>query len=218
MKLASLSQSMQDYLKAILHLEATHSAQTTDIAERLSVRPASVTGMIKKLAELHLVTYERHRGVTLTATGRKIALEVLRHHRLLELYLSEALGYSWEEVHEEAEKLEHHISEDFEDRIAHVLGNPMYDPHGDPIPSKDGILPPLHTHPLSQVAPHTTVTVRRVSDQRRSLLKMLREQGIGLLTKLTVVDRDDVRGTITVRKNKMQCTLRLDDCDHVYVE
>jgi DtxR family Mn-dependent transcriptional regulator len=218
MMLTSFSQSMQDYLKAILHASEHGAAQTSDIAQRLGVSPASVSGMIKKLAELRLVDYERHRGVSLTQAGRKVALEVLRHHRLIELYLSEALGYTWDEVHEEAEKLEHHISEDFEDRIAKILGDPKYDPHGDPIPTKDGLLPPNYNHPLSSVAINASVFVRRVSDDRLTLLKHLRDLGIGLNTKLTVVARDQETGTIIIRKHHTRISLPLEDCTQIFVE
>jgi len=140
-----LSEAQEDYLKQILllgsapegssPLERTNSVSTQKLAERMEVKPASVTGMLKKLAELALVEYEAYKGVRLTEAGYKVALEVLRHHRLLETYLHQALGYGWEEVHAEAERLEHHISEDFEARIAEWLGHPSHDPHGDPIPT-----------------------------------------------------------------------------------
>ncbi len=213
-----LSQSVQDYLKAILQLGDRELAQTSDLASHLSVSPASVTSMIKKLAAMHLVKHERHRGATLTPAGRKIALEVIRHHRLIELYLAEALGYAWDEVHDEAEKLEHHISENFEDRIAKVLGNPQYDPHGDPIPSKDGVVPPTPTHPLSAVGPNTTVRVRRVSDKRNALLRRLRELHVGLNTRITVVEADEAQGFLVLRRGSKLFTLPVDDCHHVFVE
>src|SRR5438105_1463282 len=134
-----ISDHMQDYIKAICQLGAGGAeVSTSAIAERLDVSPASVTNMLKKLAELRLVRHLPYQGVELTASGRKVALEVIRHHRLLELYLAESLGYSWDQVHAEAEKLEHHISEEFEDRIAASLGNPTLDPHGDPIPTRGG--------------------------------------------------------------------------------
>ena len=136
-----LSEAVENYLKAIYEIEQDSGRVTTNaLAERMVVKPASVTGMIKKLAEgkPRLVDYERHRGVSLTPAGRRIALEVIRHHRLIELYLQQSLGYAWDEVHDEAEKLEHVISEEFEDRIAEMLGDPEFDPHGDPIPAKNG--------------------------------------------------------------------------------
>ncbi len=215
-----MTQTIQDYLKAILSLSEGGAALTSDIAARLGVRPASVSSMLKKLAEQHLVVYERHHGVMLTPSGRKIALEVIRHHRLIELYLAEALGYTWDEVHDEAEKLEHHISEDFEDRIAKALGDPKYDPHGDPIPTKDGIVPPMASHPLSDVAEQTTVTVRRVASHNRPLLRQLGDAGIGLGSRLIIVRRNVDDRTITVRKNRARTTLTLslEDCRQVFVD
>ncbi|MER3545443.1 MAG: DtxR family transcriptional regulator, partial [Chloroflexota bacterium] len=140
------SSAIQDYLTAIYRLQQAHERVTTSaIAGALGKEPGSVTGMIQKLAQNGLVHYERHRGVRLTPAGEKIALEVLRHHRLIELYLAQALGYPWDEVHEEADRLEHVISEAFEDRIAAALGDPQFDPHGDPIPHKDGTLPQAST-------------------------------------------------------------------------
>ncbi len=130
-----LTEAQEDYLKAILLLEEEGGRATTQaLAEALGVRPASVTEMLKKLAELGLVRHTPYRGAELTPLGRRVALEVVRHHRLLETFLHQALGYSWEEVHAEAERLEHHISEAFEHRIAELLGHPERDPHGDPIP------------------------------------------------------------------------------------
>ncbi len=157
----SLSEAQEDYLKQILllgsggegmgKLEDTRPVSTQSLADQMQVRPASVTGMLKKLAELGLVDYEAYRGVRLTEAGYKVALEVLRHHRLIEAYLHQALGYGWEEVHAEAEKLEHHISEAFEERIAEWLGHPSHDPHGDAIPSA--------TLELPQSAPNCRLTV-----------------------------------------------------------
>jgi len=130
-----LTAPQEDYLKQIFLLgERGASVATQSLAVRLGVRPASVTGMVQRLAELGLVDHRRYRGVTLTESGRQVALEMLRHHRLLETYLAESLGFGWAEIHDEAERLEHVISERFEERIAEVLGHPTRDPHGDPIP------------------------------------------------------------------------------------
>ena len=129
---------MQDYAKAVYELEGRAGvASTNALAERLGVRPPSVSGMLRKLDALGLVVYERYRGVRLTEAGRKVALEVMRHHRLLELYLAESLGMGWDEVHAEAERLEHVLSEELEEAIAAKLGNPTLDPHGDPIPTRE---------------------------------------------------------------------------------
>ena len=146
-----LSQALEDYLKVIYVLEADgEKATTTAIAQALDVSNASVTNMLKKLAGMNLIVHESYKGAELSPAGKKVALEILRHHRLLELYLKEVMGYSWDEVHDEAEKLEHHISEQFEDRIAELLNHPTHDPHGDPIPTKDGVMPEKATLALNE--------------------------------------------------------------------
>lgn len=138
----SLSPAMEDYLKSIFRLEERQQRVTTQaLAERLDVAPASVTSMVKRLAERGLLTHERYRGVELTEAGRRVAQEMIRHHRLLELYLTQALGFDEDQVHAEAERLEHFISEQFEDRIDQILGRPTCDPHGSPIPSRPGQAP-----------------------------------------------------------------------------
>lgn len=175
-----LSEAQEDYLKQILllgggeRLEDTLSVSTQALADRMEIKPASVTGMLKKLAELGLVEYEAYRGVRLTEAGYQVALEVLRHHRLLEAYLHQALGYGWEEVHAEAERLEHHISEDFEARIAEWLGHPSHDPHGDPIPTVELQLPQdAPTKPLAALAAGERGRVARVFTQDHDTLNLL---------------------------------------------
>ena len=155
--------------------------------------------MLKKLAELKLVKHEPYHGVVLTAAGRKIALEVIRHHRLLELYLAEALGYSWDKVHDEAEKLEHHISEEFEDKIAALLGNPVTDPHGDPIPAKDGTIPPQNTIRLPDAAAGETVTIIRVAAQDAKQLTYLGSLGIRPEASITLVAKAPFDGPVHLR-------------------
>ena len=214
----NLSQNVEDYLKAIFLLSKDDSASTKDIATRLKVSPASVTNMLKKLSELKLVEYESYRGVSLTHAGRKIALEVLRHHRLIETYLAEALGYDWDEVHDEAERLEHHISEEFEDRIAKLLGDPQYDPHGDPIPTKDGRMPPVSGERLSDADEGETVTVRRVGSDDTPTLRFLKDNGIRLGTALRVAKRDDDAGVITVRIKRTTVDLTNDICKNIFIE
>lgn len=209
---------MQDYLKAILLISKDVTASTSEIAHKLEVSPASVTSMIKKLDELKLVHHESYRGVALTHAGRKIALEILRHHRLIETYLSEALGYSWDEVHAEAEKLEHHISEDFEDRIAKVLGDPLYDPHGDPIPTKDGKLPPTFSERLIDANRDDAVIVRRVSSHDNTLLRLLTHHGIGIGSHLRLLSRNEEERTLTVRHVKKSVQLSLAVCEHIFIE
>jgi DtxR family Mn-dependent transcriptional regulator len=174
-----LSQSIEDYLKSIYILNTEgEGASTTNIANMLQVSSASVTNMIKKLDEMALVEHTSYKGVKLTSAGEKIALEILRHHRLLELYLKEVMGYSWADVHDEAEKLEHHISEQFEDRIAEILDNPTHDPHGDPIPSKEGIIPESALLPLNAAEAGKRYTIGRVKDQDSELLRYLEGEGL----------------------------------------
>lgn len=183
-----LSEAQEDYLKQVLllgsgegmgRLEDTLPVSTQSLADRMQVKPASVTGMLKKLAELGLVEYEAYRGVQLTEAGYKVALEVLRHHRLIEAYLHQALGYGWEEVHAEAEKLEHHISEAFEQRIAEWLGHPSHDPHGDLIPSAALELPPTTPNcRLAALKNGQYGTVARVATQDQDALNLLARLGL----------------------------------------
>ncbi len=214
----NLSKNMQDYLKAILLLSKEDAAATTSVASHLGVSPASATAMIKKLAALKLVDHQSYKGVTLTHAGRKIALEILRHHRLIETYLAEALGYPWDEVHEEAERLEHHISEEFEERIARVLGHPQYDPHGDPIPTKDGRMPPTPSDRLSDCDVRDAVVVRRVSSHDPAMLRLLAENGIGIGCALRVLQRNEEQRTITVRNRRTEVVLSLPVCQNIFVD
>ncbi len=198
----ALSQAVEDYIKAIYRLEKEEGGKgvsTTKIAREMEVSSASVTNMIKRLADLDLVKYRSYYGTTLTDAGKKIALEIIRHHRLLELYLKEVLGYSWDEVHDEAENLEHHISEQFEDKIAELLDNPTHDPHGDPIPSKDGVMPEIATRPLSEVEKGETLMIGRVVDQDPELLRYLEEIGLIPGIEVEVIDIAPFKGPITLK-------------------
>lgn len=174
-------QAIEDYLKTIYMLAEEESpVSTSRISEARQVKPGSATNMIQRLAKLNLVDYEKHYGVTLTPAGEQIALEVLRHHRLIELYLMEALGFSWDEVHEQADILEHVISEKLEERIAAALNHPTVDPHGDPIPALDGSMVSVEGRPLAGVEAGRTVRVSRVIDDANSdMLRFL--AGIGLV-------------------------------------
>jgi DtxR family Mn-dependent transcriptional regulator len=177
----SLTDSIQDYLKIIYELtESGEAASTTALAARLGIAAGSVTGMMQKLSSVRpaLVSYRKYQGVTLTNAGRRAALEVIRRHRLIEAWLVHTLGYSWDEVHNEAEKLEHVISEDFEMRVAAALGNPQRDPHGEPIPSVDLIMPVDESIPLSSLLPDQQGTVRRVHAQDPALLRHLEQLGL----------------------------------------
>jgi DtxR family Mn-dependent transcriptional regulator len=175
-----LTESQEDYLKQIFLLEENgDSVSTKAISECLDVRPPSVTGMIQRLAQLGLVEHRPYRGARLTQRGRQVALEILRHHRLLETYLSQVLGYGWDEVHEEAERLEHVISERFEERIAEALGHPTHDPHGDPIPDRDLNLPePVFVVPLTGVSSGGRAILARVSTQDQDSLSLLGRLGL----------------------------------------
>ena len=194
-----LSQALEDYLKVIYVLEADgEKATTTAIAQALDVSNASVTNMFKKLARMKLIVHESYKGAVLSPAGKKVALEILRHHRLLELYLKEVMGYSWDEVHDEAEKLEHHISEQFEDRIAELLDHPTYDPHGDPIPTKDGIMPEKATLALNEAEIKTLYMVGRVRDQNPELLRYLEQQGVLPGVELTIIEKAPFDGPISL--------------------
>lgn len=195
----NLTQSIEDYLKAIYELTLKEGrASTTQLADYLEVTPASVTGMIKKLSAMSppLLEYQKHQGVELTENGRKIALKVVRNHRLLELFLHKVLSYPWDEVDAEADRLEHVVSEDFEDRIAEVLGNPEYDPHGDPIPKKDLSLPDTSSVPLSALRPGQQAVITRVRDTDSDLLKHLSEIGITPQAEIRVKDYSEFDGNL----------------------
>lgn len=181
----TLSPAMEDYLKAIFSLSRKGGAVSTQaLADRLEFSPASITKMLKRLAGYKLVEYERYQGVRLTESGRKVAVEVVRHHRLLELYLTQALGYSWDEVHDEAELLEHFISEKLEARICAFLGNPDFDPHGAPIPTLDGEIPCPSGASLLEVELYRPFQVVRVSDAESQVLQEL--EALGLFPGVTV--------------------------------
>ncbi len=221
--MVSISHAIEDYLKAIYELQEDMGRVSTNaLAEKLGVQCGSVTGMIQKLADdrPRLVNYEKHRGVSLTPAGRKIALEVIRHHRLIELYLHQALGYTWDEVDAEAEKLEHVISEDFEDRIAAVLGNPERDPHGDPIPHKDGTVAELCGEPLTSLRVGQHARVARVRDDDPALLRYL--AGIGIVPDAIVViaEKAPFGGPLHVRvgSGKSAHALGKQVTDRVFVE
>jgi DtxR family Mn-dependent transcriptional regulator len=214
-----LSQALQDYLKVIYKLGENGNVVTTnDIARELKLVPASVTNMLKRLAELRLCKHASYKGVALSESGRKAALEIIRHHRLLELYLQEALGYSWDKVHEEAEHLEHHISEEFEDRIAAVLGNPTHDPHGDPIPAKDGTLPQRFTRALASVEAGVTVTIRRVSDTESALLRYCAEIGLVPYARVLVVSQTPIANTITLHIAGKEYVIGSKVAEQIFVE
>jgi len=197
---ASVSSAIEDYAKAIYALELRGgSVSTNALAERLGVTPASASGMVKRLCEMGLVEHEPYHGVSLTESGRRVALEVIRHHRLLELYLVESLGVPWDRVHEEAEVLEHVLSEQLEERIAAKLGNPTRDPHGDPIPTRDLTIEEGPTRSLQTLAAGDRGTFARVSDADPDMLRFLAERGIAPGDDFEVIEKQPFEGPLFVR-------------------
>jgi len=196
-----LSEAIENYAKAIYALarRGDGTVTTNALAERVGVSAGSVSSMVKKLAERGLAEHEPYRGVQLTAEGRRVALSVLRHHRLLELYLAEHLGVPWDRVHEEAEALEHVISEDLAARIAAKLGHPTHDPHGDPIPDAALVIDEGHTRSLAEMDIGERGRFVRVSDTDPEMLRYLDGRGIALGDELEVVAREPFDGPLTVR-------------------
>ena len=197
----SISASVQDYAKAVYALEARQgeAVSTTELAERLGVTPGSVSAMVRKLSEEGLVEHEPYHGVKLTDQGRRVALEVLRHHRLLELFLAEELGMPWDRVHAEAEVLEHVLSEELEELIAARLRDPTVDPHGDPIPTVEFGIEERQTHSLDELTAGVSGRFVRVSDSDPEMLRYLAEHGIAIGEHLEVVDRQPFGGPVFVR-------------------
>jgi DtxR family Mn-dependent transcriptional regulator len=198
---SGVSSAVEDYAKAIYALEhrAGEPVSTNALAERLGVTPASASGMVKRLGELGLVEHTPYRGVSLTEGGRRVALEVLRHHRLLELYLFESLGVPWDRVHQEAEVLEHVLSDELEELIAAKLGNPTHDPHGDPIPTPELTIEERATHSLQTLEAGDRGTFTRVSDADPEMLRFLAERGIAPGDALEVLDKQPFDGPLFVR-------------------
>jgi DtxR family transcriptional regulator, Mn-dependent transcriptional regulator len=196
-----ISASVQDYAKAVYALEVRKGSavSTTELAERLGVTPGSVSAMVRKLSEVGLVEHEPYRGVRLTGEGRRVALEVLRHHRLLELFLAEELGMPWDRVHAEAEVLEHVLSEELEELIAARLGDPTVDPHGDPIPTVEFGIEERETNSLDELPVGAAGRFVRVSDSDPEMLRYLDEHGIAIGDRLEVVERQPFGGPMFVR-------------------
>ncbi|MFL5892392.1 MAG: metal-dependent transcriptional regulator [Solirubrobacterales bacterium] len=197
---APASEAVEDYAKAIYALQHQEggAVSTSALAERLDVAPSSVTAMVKRLDELRLVRYEPYHGVTLTPAGERVALEVIRHHRLIEAFLADALQMPWDRIHDEAEVLEHYISEDLERRIAEKLGNPSLDPHGDPIPTPELALAADRTRALAQLAAGDVATFSRVSDSDPEMLRYLAKRGIRPGARLQVTDVQPFGGPVFV--------------------
>jgi DtxR family Mn-dependent transcriptional regulator len=199
---------MEDYLKAIFKLlEQREQVSTSALADHMGVAPASATNMCKKLAELKLLVYEPYYGVKFTPAGQKLVLEIVRHHRLIELYLAEALGVPWDRVHEEAARMEHVISEDLEERMAAALGHPRFDPHGAPIPSKTGEMTQLSSTRLAETEPGGELVVVEVDDEDPAMLRYLGELGIYPGTEIALLDRAPFKGPLTLTVGDNQVTL-----------
>jgi DtxR family Mn-dependent transcriptional regulator len=198
------SESIEDFLKAIYQIQEEQNGSpvsTTSLAARLGITNASVTGMLKRLAssDPSMVEYERYNGVTLSPLGLRTALEIIRHHRLIESYLSQKLGYSWDEVHAEAERLEHVISEEMEERLANALGDPVTDPHGDPIPDRDGNLHQPSYPSLAELTDGQPAEIRRITGQEPELLRYLSALGLVLSTRVQIQSKAPFNGPITIR-------------------
>lgn len=195
-----LSRSVEDYLKTIYQItEHAEDAATSEIASRLGIAPASVTGMVKRMAEQGLLEHERYHGVQLTDEGRQAALAVMRRHRILETYLITKLGYDWAGVHDEAERLEHAVSDDLIERMAFALGNPKYDPHGAPIPTREGEIEKPSLVPLTALGVNDRAIVRQVGDDDSERLRYLKTLGLTPMTPISVIDRKPFGGPITIR-------------------
>ena len=217
----NITHAIEDYLKAIhaLSLEG-QSATTTALANALEIAPASVTGMLKRLAETTppLIEYRKRQGATLTIEGERAALEVIRHHRLLETYLHKSLGFPWDEVHEEAERLEHVISEAFEERIDALLGHPTHDPHGDPIPNPNLVMPQEASIPLSTLRPPQATTIERVNANDAELLRYFRAQGLVPGSKLEVRAFSPFDGNLTLFIGEKEMVVGPAITRHIFVQ
>ncbi|HYT12140.1 MAG TPA: metal-dependent transcriptional regulator [Candidatus Nitrosopolaris sp.] len=216
---STFTQSQEDYLKALYHLHGdTRPVPTRELAQRLGISSPSVSEMVGRLVTQGLVEHDRYRGQQLTREGRKVALELVRHHRLLEMFLVQVLGYSWDEVHEEAERLEHVISERMEQRIFELLGRPQLDPHGHAIPSLTGKVRPVSNRPLSECVVGEKVVVQGVSDEDAGKLRELDRRGLVPGTPVEVVGASEYEGPIDVRIRGRRVSLPLGLARALFVE
>lgn len=210
--------SVEDYVKAIYKLSLENTTiKLTHLAERVGVSSAAVTKMVRRLQALKLVRYARPKGLSLTPSGEKIALEVIRHHRLLELYLTEALGYSWDEVHDEAEKLEHVISEHFEEKIEKLLGYPTHDPHGAPIPTRDGDVEASKIIALSRLEPGQQAVIRQVSDNDSDMLSYLGGLGMYPGTRVEMVGKEPYGGSLRIKVSGEDHSIGSELAENVFI-
>ncbi len=213
------SEQLEDYLKNIYKIQSSEGRVTTTLlSQKLKISPASVTEMIKKLAEEGIVTHTPYKGVQLTKEGRKRALQIIRRHRLWEAFLVEVLKYDWHEIDEEAEKLEHIASERLERRIDEILGYPNTDPHGDAIPTREGKVDASHHSSLAAMPPGKTVTVRRVSDSSPEILRYAKKLGITLNRKIKVKERIDFDGSLRVEVGGKEQFISSKLAQNIYVD
>jgi DtxR family Mn-dependent transcriptional regulator len=216
---STFTRSQQDYLKALYQLHGDQRpVPTRELAQRLGISSPSVSEMVTRLSSQGLVEHDRYRGQQLTREGRKVAVELVRHHRLLEMFLVQVLGYSWDEVHEEAERLEHVISERMEQRIFELLGRPELDPHGHAIPTLGGKVRPLSDRPLSECRVGEKVVVQGVSDEDPGRLRELERRGLVPGARVEVVAVSKFEGPITVRINGRRANVPLGLARAVFVE
>jgi DtxR family transcriptional regulator, Mn-dependent transcriptional regulator len=212
------SEAIEDFLKAVYLLQQDRErVQTSVLAETLGITAPSTTEMAKKLARANLVEHEPYRGIRLTTGGKRVALEIIRNHRLLELFLVQALGYTWDEVHEEAERLEHAISERLAQRMAEYLGHPRFDPHGDPIPSPDGGVEQRELTPLSEWPLNEIGKVARLRDQAPDMLRYLAGKGLIIGAIVEVLHTDPFEGPLTLRVNGEEQVIGANVAQYVFV-
>ena len=218
-----ISQAVEDYLKSIYKLQhggaEKERVTTSVIADRMQVAAASATSMIKKLAEMHLLVHTPYQGVELTNAGKRIALETIRHHRLIELYLAQALGYPWDQIDAEADRLEHAISEEFEDRIDKALGYPTIGAHGEPIPTKQGQIEDREYARLSELETGQPAVIRRVSDRNPEMLRYMEEMGLQLGTRVEVREKAPFSGPLQLKINADKVkSLALEVANNIFVD
>jgi DtxR family Mn-dependent transcriptional regulator len=205
-----LTQAQEDYLKALYHLRGDQRPVATgELAQRLGISAASVSEMMTKLSGQGLVVHDRYHGQQLTAEAHRIAVELVRHHRLLEMFLVEVLGYGWDEVHDEAERLEHVISEKMEERIYELLGRPELDPHGHAIPTREGDVPEVSQRALTEFPAGATVAIQGVSDEDADLLRELQRRGLTPGTKLKVLAASRYESPIETRIGRRRLSVPL---------
>lgn len=214
----AVGSAIQDYLKVIYKITLSGSRCSPSVlAERMGVSPAAVTKMTRRLQDLNLLSYTRRQEMALTPSGEKVALEVIRHHRLLEAYLIEALGFTWDQVDGEAERLEHVISEEFEERIDAFLGHPTRDPHGDPIPTRDGRVDVDDHARLAEMEPGQQGTVRRVTDRDPAALRLLGSLGLFPDADVTMLAKEPYGGSLRLRVRDAECSIGRELAEQVFV-